>query len=544
MPLPVPLLPGFHPDPAVVRVGEDYYLATSSFEYLPGIPIHHSRNLESWELIGHVATRPGQLQMDGVPTGGGAWAPTIRWRDGAFHVVVTDALGRGTLLFTATDPAGPWSDGVPLAGVDGIDPDLAWDGDDCYLTYSGLILSPGPEQGRHLGIQQVRLDLDRGSALEPPRSMWSGSGLMFPEAPHLYRIGDWWFLMIAEGGTERGHGISIARSTSPVGPFEPCPNNPVLSARSTDRPIQNTGHGDLIQTPDGTWVAVLLGVRTRGMTRGFSPLGRETFATDVEWVDGWPVMAPVTAGETVNAPTFDDDFDDAVLGPEWIGVRRFPGEVATVSDGRMTLRGEGRSMDNPAPTFVGRRQRRLDARISATVEARGVGGLTIRYDEDHHYDLEINGDQLVARAHLPTIVQEHGADLPSGPITLFAECRDPVAEFGPGMTSDVIHLGYETCGRSPPRTSPPSTVGSCLPNRRARSPAASPGCIASPASWCSAATERADALRARARGQSMPLARNMRSRMSRMTGCLRRLYSGIPSPAAFDSSAAARFASV
>ena len=443
MPWPTPLLPGFHPDPSVVRVGDDYYLATSSFEYLPGIPIHHSRDLVSWRLIGHVATRPGQLQMDGVPTGGGAWAPTIRWRDGTFYVVVTDALGRGTLLFTAADPAGPWSDGVPVEGADGIDPDVAWDGDDCYLTYSGLILS-GPDLGRHLGIQQVRLDLDRGRALEPPRSMWSGSGLMFPEAPHLYRIGDWWYLMIAEGGTERGHGISIARSTSPAGPFEPCPHNPVLSARSTDRPIQNTGHGDIFQAPDGSWVAVLLGVRTRGMTRGFSPLGRETFATDVEWVDGWPVMAPVEAVEDVNAPAFDDDFEDPDLGPEWIAVRRFPAEVATVSGSTLTLRGEGRTMDHPAPTFVGRRQRRLDARISATVEDRsGVGGLTIRYDENHHYDLEIDGDRLVARAQLPTIVQEHGADLPAGPITLYAECREPAPEFGAGMTSDVICLGYE-----------------------------------------------------------------------------------------------------
>ena len=180
------------------------------------------------------------------------------------------------------------------------------------------------------------------------------------------------------------------------------------------------------------------------MTRGFSPLGRETFATDVEWVDGWPVMAPVVAMDVVNAPTFDDDFDDPALGPEWIAVRRFPADLATVSDGALTLRGEGRTMDHPAPTFVGRRQRRLDARISTTVEHRGgVGGLTMRYDEDNHYDLEIDGDQLVARAHLPTIVQEHRADLPAGPISLYVECIDPPAEFGAGMTSDVIRLGYE-----------------------------------------------------------------------------------------------------
>ncbi len=288
-----PLIPGFNPDPSIVRVDEDFYLATSSFEYLPGIPIHHSRDLESWDLIGHVATRSGQLQMVGVPTAGGAWAPTIRWRDGTFYVVVTDAMGRGTIVFTATDPGGPWSDGMVVHGVDGIDPDLAWDGEDCYMTYSGLLLG-GAELGRHLGIQQVRLDLETGTALERPRSLWSGTGLMFPEAPHLYRVGDWWYLMIAEGGTERGHAISIARSSSPSGPFEGCPHNPVLSARSTDRPIQNTGHGDLVQAPDGSWAVVLLGMRTRGMTRAFSSLGRETFATEFEWVDGWPVMAPVT----------------------------------------------------------------------------------------------------------------------------------------------------------------------------------------------------------------------------------------------------------
>ena len=228
--LPNPLVAGFHPDPSVVQVGADYYLATSSFEYLPGIPIHRSRDLVHWTLIGHVVTRLGQLQMTGVPTGGGAWAPTIRWRDGVFHVVVADAMGRGMLLFTATDPAGEWSDGLSLKGIPGIDPDLAWDDEGtCLITFSGLILS-GPETGTHLGIQQARIDLATGVALEEPRSMWSGTGLIFPEAPHLYRIGRWWYLLIAEGGTERGHAVSIARSESPTGPFEGCPANPLLSA--------------------------------------------------------------------------------------------------------------------------------------------------------------------------------------------------------------------------------------------------------------------------------------------------------------------------
>jgi beta-xylosidase len=185
--------------------------------------------------------------MLGVPTGGGAWAPTIRHHEGTFYLVVTDALGRGTLIFTAEKPEGPWSDGI-VTDIDGIDPDLAWTADGtCYMTFSGLILS-GEEMGKHLGIQQVRIDLATGKKLEEPRNMWKGTGLMFPEAPHLYEIDGTWYLMIAEGGTERGHGISIARSASPEGPFEGAPNNPILSARSTSRPVQNTGHGDLVRT--------------------------------------------------------------------------------------------------------------------------------------------------------------------------------------------------------------------------------------------------------------------------------------------------------
>ena len=141
-----------------------------------------------------------------------------------FHLVITVAMGRGMLHFTATDAAGPWSDGDLIVGADGagsingIDPDIAWDADgNVYITYSGLILS-GSEIGTHLGILQVKVDLENHIALEEPRSLWSGTGGQFPEAPHLYEVDGTWYLMIAEGGTERGHGISIARGDSPGGP--------------------------------------------------------------------------------------------------------------------------------------------------------------------------------------------------------------------------------------------------------------------------------------------------------------------------------------
>src|SRR5213078_4493481 len=123
--------------------------------------------------------------------------------------------------------------------------------------------------------------------------IWSGTGLQYPEAPHLYRIDGWWYLILAEGGTERGHAVSIARSRRPYGPFEPAPDNPILSHRSTDRPIQSTGHADLVSAPDGTWWMVVLGTRPRGYFPMFHVLGRETFLTAVRWADGWPVVGPV-----------------------------------------------------------------------------------------------------------------------------------------------------------------------------------------------------------------------------------------------------------
>lgn len=453
--LPNPLLNGFHPDPSAVKVDDTWYLATSSFEYLPGIPIHRSRDFETWELIGHVATRPGQLGVENVPTGGGAWAPTIRHRDGVFHLVITDAMGRGMLHFTATDAAGPWSDGELLLTADGsgsiagIDPDIAWDEDGTvYITFSGLLLDADldPNQPRHLGIQQVRVDLDTHRALEEPRSLWSGTGLMFPEAPHLYAIDGHWYLLIAEGGTERGHAISIARGESPEGPFEGAPGNPLVSARSTPRPIQNTGHGDLIEGPDGQWLCVLLGVRPRSGTRAFSALGRETFVTPVTWAGGWPALAPVELNPRPGTRVAIDFTGE--LDAEWIGVRRLPSEVARIEDGRLLVRADGTSLADVRPAFVGRRQEHLTNEVTVALDvSRGVGGLAVRYDEQFYLELEAGAGQIVARAHLGGILQEWSHPFTGTALHLHLASRRP--EPIPGSivgTSDVFHLAATVDG--------------------------------------------------------------------------------------------------
>ena len=454
---PNPLIPGFNPDPSVVKVGDDYYIATSTFEYLPAIPIYHSRDFVEWTQIGNVATRMEQLGIQDVVTAGGVWAPTIRHRDGVFYVIVTIAMGRGCIVFTAADPAGPWSDGTVIEGIGGIDPDLAWGEDGtAYVTYSGLSTS-GDDLGAHHGIQQVRVDLVAGRALEEPRSLWSGTGLKFPEAPHLYRRGEFWYLMIAEGGTERGHGVSIARGSSPEGPFEGFGGNPFLSARSTNRPIQNTGHGDLVETPDGGTAMVLLGMRPRGMTQSFSALGRETFVTRVDWVDGWPVAEPVELRPRAGVTEYTIDFGAAdAFDDGWLAVRQEPADVASLAahPGRLVIEGDGSTLDDPRPKFLGRRQLNQTARFSALIDASGgTGGLAVRYDEQHHYEVEVtggaSGNRVVARARLATLVQEWAADLPAGEIELTIDAVTPPAEFGPSaMTSDLVRLVASVDGRA------------------------------------------------------------------------------------------------
>jgi len=427
-----PLLPGFHPDPSVVLVDGTYYLVTSTFEYLPGLPVYRSPDLVSWEHVGNVATRPEQLRLEEVPTPGGVWAPTIRYRDGVFYVIVTVMLGgRGCVVFTATDPAGPWSDGTPIPAVDGIDPDLTWDDDGTALvTFAGF---PHP-------IRQVRVDLATGEALEDVRELWAGTGRYAPEGPHLHRRGEQWYLLVAEGGTDRGHAVSIARGPSPTGPWDSNPANPVLSAAGTENAVQNLGHADLVETPDGGTAMVLLGVRPVGFGHSFSPLGRETFLAPVRWVDGWPQADLV---EPTGTPDEEIVLAQDLGDPAWLAVRRTPAEVADVRAGSLVVTADGRDLDDPRPWFLGRRQRHLTATLSARVDASGGrGGLAARHDETHWFAIEAEDDgtatTVTARASLAGIEHTWSAALPGGGIDLRIELERPPEGFVPAAAGGGI----------------------------------------------------------------------------------------------------------
>ena len=213
-----PIIPGFYPDPSICRVGRDYYLVTSSFEYFPGVPIFHSRDLVHWRQIGHCLTRPSQLPLHEAKASKGIYAPTLRHHAGRFYMVTTNTSHGGNFWVTAEDPAGEWSEPVWL-DQPGIDPSLLFDDGKVYLTSSGNA--------------QCQIDPATGKRLGDLRRTWAGTGGGFLEAPHLYKIRGRYYLVTAEGGTGRGHMVTIARADNPWGPFENCPHNPILSNRGS-----------------------------------------------------------------------------------------------------------------------------------------------------------------------------------------------------------------------------------------------------------------------------------------------------------------------
>ncbi|GAB2600476.1 glycoside hydrolase 43 family protein [Paractinoplanes abujensis] len=419
-----PILPGFHPDPSVCRVGEDYYLVCSSFEYFPGVPVFHSRDLVSWRQIGNVLDRPSQLPLPrDTEASGGIYAPTIRHHDGRFWVITTNTSGGGTFIVTAERPEGPWSEPAWI-DLPGIDPDLAW-GDDgsCWAAVAGTRIA--------------RIDPVAGKVLDGPFPAWAGTGLQYPEAPHLYRIDGWWYLLIAEGGTERGHTVAMARARTPLGPWEPAPGNPLVTHRSTDKPVQSTGHADLVRAPGGTWWMVLLATRPRGRTPAFHVLGRESFLARVQWVDGWPQVGEVGSPSGPPPAAERDDFDTGDLAPQWISPRWRPDDSWSLTErpGRLTLHATGSTLDRPGCTFVGRRQQHHDTRVSTRLDpGTATAGLSVRLDEAHHYDLEVSAGvaRVVARiGPLRQVVAEQ--PVPPGPIDLTVETRTDHAGQGPDM---------------------------------------------------------------------------------------------------------------
>ena len=393
-----PVLPGMHPDPTVCRVGSDFYLACSSFEYFPGVPIFHSRDLVNWRQVGHALTRRSQLDLTGVPSSGGIFAPTLRHHDGEFFLVTT-LVGRGHFVVSARSPRGPWSEPSLLDG-DGIDPSLAFLDGRIYLTRTGRGRDPD-----HPFIYQTEVGR-RAEGFVPlrrPRVIWRGTGGIWPEGPHLYRRGEWYYLVTAEGGTSYDHSVVVTRGRTPYGPFQASPHGPLVTHRDRPRhPIQATGHADLVDLEDGSTWALLLGIRTAGGRHHH--LGRETFLAPVHWeADGWPRMSSVDLrpdGPPLRRVLWREEpagFRPGRLPPAWAFVRNPDPRSWSLRarPGCLRLWGTAATLrDVGAPALVCRRQERFDLTVRAQLEfeprhENEHAGLCIRASEQFHVALVV-----------------------------------------------------------------------------------------------------------------------------------------------------------
>lgn len=453
-----PIIPGFYPDPSICRVGEDYYLVTSTFGYFPGVPVFHSRDLVNWHQIGHCLTSAEQLPLANASTSGGIYAPTLRYHEGWFYMTTTNVNGVGNFIVTSKDPAGPWSDPVPVA-QQGIDPSLLFD-DDGRVYFQTACLGDEGE-----GIYQCEIDISSGRKLTETRLIWRGTGGASPEAPHLYKINGLYYLMIAEGGTEYGHMVTISRSHHPYGPFEPCPRNPILSHRSRRSSIHATGHADLVQAQDGTWWAVFLGIRPVSYPMRHH-LGREVFLAPVTWADdGWPSIGiEGRVEETMERPQLPecrwpgkpirDDFDSNALGLDWIFLRNPKQGSWSLRErpGSLVLRGNASSLnDAGSPAFVGRRLSHFSSHISAALDFEPAyegeeAGLTVFMNERYHYDLAvklINGEKsVVFRRTVGSLRSEQTRRCSEGPVVFRVDAKPEIFSFSIEQNaSDVIDMG-------------------------------------------------------------------------------------------------------
>ncbi len=430
-----PIIPGFNPDPSAIRVGEDFYLATSSFSYFPGIPIYHSRDLAHWEPIGYAFSDPAELEVEPTGISLGLFAPTLRYHEGVYWVIVTNMSAGMTYVVTATDPRGPWSAPHKLPMT--FDPDLFWDDDGrCYVAGSMLLGFPQPKPyfGPRIGVYE--LDTEKWEYTGEMTGLWTGAlfDSISPEAPHIYKKDGWYYLLISEGGTEHFHAVTIARSRSLLGPYEGYDGNPILTHRHLPQgyPICATGHADRIDTPSGEWYMVFLASRTYG---GYHKnMGRETFIAPVIWENGWPVVSPET-GRCENTypmpkglapcpfmpPLKRDDFTGDALALQWNTLGSPTNGVFRLADSRLYLRaaaepirpekpaqarfrpGQHEPVEPRAMAFVGRRQQHMDfsAAVRMTFSPRDgeTAGLAILQNNNANLRIEmaLEGGRRVLR---------------------------------------------------------------------------------------------------------------------------------------------------
>ncbi|MDO4497227.1 MAG: glycoside hydrolase family 43 protein [Bacteroidales bacterium] len=415
-----PILPGFYPDPTIVTNGKgDYYLATSTFTYLPGVPLFHSKDLVNWKQVGHILDRENQVaNCEGHDVSRGIFAPALAYNPATetYYMITTNVnAGTGNFYVKTQDPAGSWSDPIYLPSIQGIDPSIFIDDDGkAYIINNDDAPDNKPEYPGHRTVRIQELDLATDQCVGERKIIinkgWNPAEKpVWCEAPHIYKINGYYYLMTAEGGTSTWHSEVMYRSKSVWGPYEPCKRNPFLTQRTLDPnrpdPVTCAGHADLVKTPEGDWWAVFLACRP--VEEEYENLGREVFLLPLTWdEEGWPVMTgqdkvidqvvengPAKRGDNVTFGNFsrEDNFDNAELGMEWVTLRtKIEGQYSfTQYPGWLSLKeNEVTAREKGAPSMILHRLHHHNFAASThmryqPVEAEDAAGMVLYKDQDH-----------------------------------------------------------------------------------------------------------------------------------------------------------------
>lgn len=414
-----PILRGFNPDASMLRVGEDYYIATSTFEWFPGVQIHHSRDLANWRVLSRPLDSASLLDLRGVPSSGGIWAPALTYDNGTYYLMITTVMGRRGVfkdlhnyLLTATDITGPWSEPQYL-NSSGFDPFLFHDDDGSkWLLNMRWDFRKG--KSRFGGVVMQQYSPETGTLVGPVRTIATGTSLGVTEGPFMFKRNGWYYLLLAEGGTGWNHAATLARSKHIEGPYEYDPEYPLITTiDAPDHPLQKAGHGAVVETQNGEWYLSFICARSLPGRR-LSPLGRETGLARVEWTeDGWLRLADGGKAPklTIDAPNLPphpfpalpatDHFDGPELGVEYFTLR-VPADEEWLSlserPGYLRLRGRESMYSWFRQSMAARRLAHFRCEAETCVEFEPehfnqMAGLTLYYDESDHFYLRVSRDE-------------------------------------------------------------------------------------------------------------------------------------------------------
>ncbi|MBD5807331.1 glycoside hydrolase family 43 protein [Limosilactobacillus walteri] len=396
-----PILQGFYPDPSICSVNNKFYLVNSTFSYFPGIPIFESQDLVHWHQIGNAINRNSQIKLDGNEDNEGIYAPTIRYYNGTFYIIAdheTKKNKSGMFIITANKPEGPWSDPVYIKEADGIDPSLFIDNGKFYFvaTHSN---SSGSKYFGDNEIYLAELDPKSFQFISKKYPLWRGAlrNVAWPEGPHIYKHNIYYYLVIAEAGTEFHHAITVARSRNIKGPYEGCPNNPIMTHRflGVDYPIKNVGHADFVETSLGEWYFVCLASRQIG---GYVITGRETFLGKIKWENDWPVLNPgygiLKRKDIINLepryyPTKPNEVRSIKEDPKFVYIKNPNLRHYWYRNKKLQLIGSDNSITGKnSPTFIGIRESSTNNYFTVTfnnlIEHNGEFGI-VYYQNNQHF---------------------------------------------------------------------------------------------------------------------------------------------------------------